>query len=183
MSDEQEEQPEKNDKKLGALVQALETERKRSEDYLTRLKYMQADFENWKKRLDRQMEEARKFSNEHLILELLTVIDELEAAVDSGSSSNCVDTLIQGIEMTLKKLRKLLENEEVFQIVCDGKTFNPSHHDVIAKIERNDIEEGKIVKEVRKGYIMRGKVIRPSIVKIAVNPASKSHQEEKASEQ
>lgn len=174
MSDKQEEQHEEDSEELELLAQALETEKKRSEDYLTRLKYMQADFENLKKRLSKQMKETRKYSNERLVVELLEVVDELEAAIESGSSSNCVDIMLQGVEMTLKKLKKVLENEEVSPIECTGKTFDPSKHNAIARIDRNNVEEGKIVEEVRKGYIMRGKVIRPSIVKIAVNCSSES---------
>ena len=160
------------------MANALEEEKKRSEDYLNRLKYMQADFENLKKRLDRQLEEARKYCNERLVLELLGIVDELEVAVQESKQTQSIDVLLKGVEMTLKKLKKVLEMEQVSPIDCIGQAFDPSKHEVIAKIESE--EEGKIIEEIRKGYTMKGKVIRPSIVKIAVNPASKSHQEEKS---
>ena len=166
----------KDDDQLKTLTDALNLEKKRSQEYLTRLKYMQADFENLKKRLEKQMKEVEAHCNERLIVDLLEVVDELNVAVESGGSSNCSERIVQGVQMTLKKLRKLLEKEEVSPIECVGEPFDPSKHLATAKIVKKDVEEGKVVEEVRKGYIMKGKVIRPSIVKVSVKP-SKLQQE------
>lgn len=166
----------KDDDQLKTLTDALNLEKKRSQEYLTRLKYMQADFENLKKRLEKQMKEVEAHCNERLIVDLLEVVDELNVAVESGGSSNCSEIIVQGVQMTLKKLRKLLEKEEVSPIESVGEPFDPSKHLATAKIVKKDVEEGKVVEEVRKGYIMKGKVIRPSIVKVSVKP-SKLQQE------
>lgn len=166
----------KDNRQLKTVVKALDLEKKRSEEYFTRLKYLQADFENLQKRLERQMMEVKKYCNERLIVQLLEVVDELDVAVKSSNSSNCSENIVQGVLMTLKKLRKMLEREEVFPIECIGELFNPSKHTATMKIVREDMEEGKIIEEVRKGYIMKGKVIRPSIVKISAKP-SESQQE------
>ena len=176
MSEEQNHQ-QKESAKAETLEQALEEEKKRSEEYLTRLKYIQADFENLKKRFDRQIEEVNKYCNERLIVELLDIVDELELAVKSGCSSNSTELVIQGVEMTLKKLKKLLENEGVSPIECMGKPFDSSKEHVGAKIEKEDVEECTVIGEIMKGYVMREKVIRPSIVEIAVKPSSKSQSE------
>ena len=169
MDEEQKEQPPN-------LEQQLDMEKKRSDDYLTRLKYLQADFENLKKRYNRQLEEVKNYCTERLVLELLDVVDELEMAVRTGQSANSAQTLVEGVQMTLKKLRKVLEQEGVSPIECEGKVFDPSRHNAIATTEREDVEGCIVVEEVRKGYIMKDKVIRPSIVKVAVNQ-SKSHKE------
>ncbi|TET56568.1 nucleotide exchange factor GrpE [Candidatus Bathyarchaeota archaeon] len=166
----------RDDDQLKTLTDALNLEKKRSQEYLTRLKYMQADFENLKKRLEKQMKEVEARCNERLIVDLLEVVDELNVAVESGGSSNCSERIVQGVQMTLKKLRKLLEKEEVSPIESVGEPFDPSKHLATAKIVKKDVEEGKVVEEVRKGYIMKGKVIRPSIVKVSVKP-SKLQQE------
>lgn len=166
----------KDDDQLKTLTDALNLEKKHSQEYLTRLKYMQADFENLKKRLEKQMKEVEARCNERLIVDLLEVVDELNVAVESGGSSNCSERIVQGVQMTLKKLRKLLEKEEVSPIESVGEPFDPSKHLATAKIVKEDVEEGKVVEEVRKGYIMKGKVIRPSIVKVSVKP-SKLQQE------
>jgi molecular chaperone GrpE len=169
MDEKQEEQP-------PSLEQQLNMEKKLSEEYLTRLKYLQADFENLKKRFDRQMEEVKNYCTERLVIQLLDVVDELELALKTAQSADSAQTLVEGVQMTLKKLRKVLEQEGVIPIESEGEVFDPSRHNAIAAVERDDVEECVVVEEVRKGYIMKDKVIRPSIVKVAVNP-SKSQKE------
>jgi len=173
MDEKQKEQP-------ANLEQLLDLEKKRSEEYLTRLKYLQADFENLKKRYDRQLEEVKNYCTERLVIQLLDVVDELEMAVKTGQSANSAQTLVEGVQMTLKKLRKVLEQEGVSPIECtEGKVFDPSRHHAIATVERDDVKECVVVEEVRKGYIMKDKVIRPSIVKVAVNPSKSQEENEK----
>jgi len=169
-------EPQENADQVEALTKALDEEKKRSEEYLTRLKYAQADAENLKKRYERQMEQVKKYCTEPLIIELLDVVDELELAVKSGRSTNSAEALIQGVEMTLKKMKKVLENEGVSPIDCLGKSFDPTKHHAIATTESEDENGCTISEEVRKGYTMREKVIRPSIVKVVVKP-SKSQKE------
>ena len=167
------------DEQAYGFEQQLEAEKKRSQDYLTRLKYLQADFENLKKRCDRQIEEAKSYCTERLVVQLLEVQDELEMAVKNAESEGSVQTLIEGVQMTLKKLRKVLEQEGVSSIECEaGKVFNPSCHNAVAVTERDDVEACVVTEEVRKGYVMKDKVIRPSIVKVAVK-SSKSQEKEK----
>ena len=161
---------------------SLEAEKKLSEDYLTRLKYLQADFENLKNRYDRQIEETKKYCTERLVIQLLDVQDELEMALKNAQSASSSQTLIEGVQMTLKKLRKVLEQEGVYLIECEaGKVFNPSCHNAVAAAERDDVEASVVTEEVRKGYVMKNKVIRPSIVKVAVK-SSKSQKEKEKNE-
>jgi molecular chaperone GrpE len=165
MVDEQEEQS------VECLAQLLDCERKRSEDYLTRLRYLQADLENFKKRFDREAEQIKNYCTERLIIQLLEVVDELELAVKNGEISTSPESLLEGVEMTLKKFRKVLEQEGVTPIESpEGKVFDPTRHNAIAAVEQDDIEDGTVIEEIRKGYMMRGKVIRPTIVKVAVKP-------------
>ena len=170
MVDEQEPQP-------VDFEQLLECEKKRSEEYLTRLKYLQADFENLKKRFDRETEQIKNYCTERLVIQLLDVVDELELAVKTGeSSSETPQPLLEGVEMTLKKLRKVLEQEGVSPIECtEGKAFDPSRHNAIAAVERDDVKACTVIEEIRKGYMMKDKVLRPSIVKVAVK-SSKNNQ-------
>jgi molecular chaperone GrpE len=174
MSEEQKEPEEKS----VDLEQHLELEKKRSEEYLTKLRYLQADFDNLKRRVDRQLEQAKSYSNERLVIQLLDIVDELEMAIRTAQGANSADVLLQGVEMTLKKLRKVLEQEGVCQIDSEGKPFDPSKHNAIVAVERDDVEGCVVVEEVRKGYMMKDKVIRPSIVKVAVKSSSKSQKKE-----
>jgi molecular chaperone GrpE len=162
---------------VDALIAAYGEEKKRSADYLNKLKYMQADFENYRKRVDRQIEEAKRTSNERLVMDLLEVMDELELAVSNGKACESA-TITEGVEMTLKKLRKILEAEGVKPIESVGKKFDPDLYSVICTAPREDVEESTVLEELRKGYIMNGKVIRPSMVKISIrNSGSKNNKE------
>lgn len=179
---EENEKPEGTEEQVEQLSQAMAVEKKRSQECLTRLKYVQADYENLKKRHDRQLEEVRKYANERLILGLLDVLDELELAVKSGESVDSAQPVVRGVELTLKKLRKTLENEGVTPIECLGKPFDPTKHDAVARIEKEDTQGCSVIEEVRKGYTLKEKVIRPSIVKVVVQPTSKSQEEMKNNE-
>jgi len=147
----------------------LEDEKKRSEDYLNRLRYLQADFENLKKRFDREAEQIKGYCTERLVMQLLDVVDELELAVKAANSSdNPQKTLVEGVEMTLKKLKKVLEQEGVSAIErSEGKVFDPACHNAIAAETREDVKVCSVIEEIRKGYTMKNKVLRPCIVRVA----------------
>ncbi|MGA3289560.1 MAG: nucleotide exchange factor GrpE [Candidatus Bathyarchaeia archaeon] len=169
-------QKEQEGQSANQLEQLLDCERKRAEDYLTRLSYLQADLENLKKRFERESEQIKNYCTERLVIQLLDVVDELELAVKNGEISTSPESLIEGVEMTLKKLRKVLEQEGVTPIESpEGKAFDPTCHNAIAAVEQDDVEDGTVIEEIRKGYMMKGKVIRPTIVKVAVKP-SKNNQ-------
>jgi molecular chaperone GrpE len=177
MVDEQESQPVN-------FEERLDCEKRRSEDYLNRLKYLQADFENVKKRYDREAEQIKNYGTERLVLQLLDVVDELELAVKNGEISTSPESLIEGVEMTLKKLRKVLEQEGVFPIESpEGKILDPKRHNAIATVERNDIEDCTVIEEIRKGYMMKDKVLRPTIVKVSVKPTKNNQNQSNQTEE
>ena len=154
----------------------LEAEKQRSEEYLNKLKYMQADFENLKNRFNRETEQIKNHSNERIVIQLLDVVDELELATTLGK---CADpsqkNLLEGVEMTLKKLRKVLEQEGVTEVDCsEGKIFNPASANAVLTEEREDCEDCTILQIIRKGYTMKGRIIRPSVVKVSVKSKSKT---------
>lgn len=175
------EEKKKIENQVETLQKALETERKRSEEYLTQLKYARADIENLKKRFDRQLEDAKAHANERLIVGLLDVVDELEMAVKSANSCDSAENLAKGVEMTLKKLTKILEMEETYPIKSVGEPFDPEKHNAVERIETEGIKGCTIIEEVRRGYTMKGRVIRASIVKVAV-PSSQSQEKAEGAE-
>lgn len=177
MGEEKQEQGESSEQ-VEELEKALDAEKQRSEEYLVQLKYARADIENLKKRFDQKLEDAQKYSNERIITELLDVVDELEMAVESARSSNSAETLVQGVEMTLKKFRKILQNEGVSPIKSVGEPFDPLKHNAVAKVEKKGVKGCTVIEEIRKGYTMKEKVIRPSIVKVVLQP-SQSQKEDK----
>jgi molecular chaperone GrpE len=176
-----------DDKKLQPVdfEKLLESEKKRSEEYLTRLTYMQADIENLKRRFDRETQQVREYGNERLAVQLLDVVDELELALKIGKTTKeTAQPLLEGVEMTLKKLRKVLEQEGVSAIEHpQGKPLDPSRHNAVATVERADLANCTVVEEIRKGYLMKGKVLRPSIVKVSVKPSKSTNNQNNKSEE
>ncbi|MGD6934451.1 MAG: nucleotide exchange factor GrpE [Candidatus Bathyarchaeia archaeon] len=183
MVDDKETKPEPETQKAD-FEKLLEAEKKRSEDYLNRLKYMQADFENLKRRFERETEQIRNHCNERLVTLLLEVVDELELAVKVGKSAEKPQkNLIEGIEMTLKKLKKVLEQEGVTEVACvEGKVFDPSSANAVLTEERDDCEDCTILQVIRKGYNMKGRVIRPSIVKVSVKCKPKTENQNQSNQ-
>ncbi len=149
------------------LKKALEEERKKAEDYLIRLKYLQADFENYQKRVKKEIEEAVRLEVEKLILKLLNVLDNLELALKIGRETNNKEALVKGVELTLNGLKEALKEEGLVGIEALGKPFDPNLHEAVEQIQTNNPPDNIVVEELRKGYILRGKVIRPSMVKVA----------------
>jgi molecular chaperone GrpE len=153
--------------KVKELEENLEAEQDKVKEYLNRLKYLQADFENYRKRVEKEVQEAVQRSNERLVACLIEIIDDLESAISAGETTENKDALLEGIKMVHKNLDRLLEKEGLERLECVGQVFNPNMHEVLAKIPKKDLKSGTIIEEARKGFMFKGKVLRPSIVKIA----------------
>ena len=140
-----------------------------------------AEFDNYKKRVNKDKEELVKYGNESLLYELLPVIDNLEMAL-VHASNNVSSGLVQGVEITLKELQKILEKFGLIAIEANNKPFDPLVHHAMTQNERDDIDEKIVVEEFRKGYMLRDKVLRPSLVAVSKKPV-KSQEKEKTEEE
>jgi molecular chaperone GrpE len=163
---------------LKEAKEELEKEKAKSADYLRRLQYLQADFENYRKRVEKEMSDNRQFGNQRLLSEFIVVNDELELALRKAEESKENPAIVEGIGMVYKRLQGILSKEGVEKIQSLGSKFNPDLHDAALRVESNE-EEGTIVEEIRQGYMLKGKVLRPSIVKVAENPAERESKSEK----
>lgn len=126
-----------------------------------------ADFENYKKLAARNREELLKYANEELMTDLLTVIDHLELALQHSAGNKTSSSLAEGVDLTLKELTSVLEKYGLNSIDALGKPFNPSFHHAMSQIESEDAEENAVVKEFRKGYTLKDRVLRASLVGVA----------------
>lgn len=149
------------------MVKELEAERKRSEEYLTRLKYLQADLENYEKRVKREREEMVKMSSERIIKRMLGILDEMELAVAESRKMNSAGGVVKGVEMILTNLVDALKEEGVVKIEAVGNPFDPLWHEAVSFVETDEVEDNMVVQELRKGYLLNGKVIRTSMVEVA----------------
>ena len=128
-----------------------------------------ADFDNYRKRVNKDKEEIVKFGNESLLYELLPAIDNLELAL-KHATGEVNSGLVQGVEVTLKELRRTLEKFGLSRIAAEGQSFDPSVHHAMSQVERGDMEEKMVAEEFRAGYRYRDKVLRPSLVSVSVKP-------------
>lgn len=133
-----------------------------------RLLRLQADFENAKKRLEKDRIDFIKFANEGLIIELLGILDDLERSVEAASQKHeDYEAFLKGVEMILAHVFDLLKKNRVEVIATKGKEFDPHFHEALLQVETNDIPDNQIVEELQKGYVMDGRVIRTAKVKVA----------------
>ncbi len=153
-----------------AVVERLEgdlrKERETSSEYLRRLQYMQADFENYRKRVDREMSDVKRYGNDRLLAEFLVVVDEFELGLEKAREQAESPALVQGMGMVLKRFQSLLAKEGIARIEGVGSKFNPTVHEAALRVP-SEMEEGVVVEEIRPGYTLKGRVIRPSIVKVS----------------
>ncbi len=135
-----------------------------------RLLYLQADFENFKKIKNKEKQDLLKFGNEVLIKELLPVIDNLERALEHSSKTEDIKSIHDGVEMVLNEFLKVLERAGVSRVEAVGKKFDPNLHEAFYQEERADAEPETVLSEHQKGYILNGRLIRPSMVTISKRP-------------
>jgi molecular chaperone GrpE len=126
-----------------------------------------ADFENYKKRAQKDQDEYRKYSNERLLKELLPVIDNLERALQHGRVSKNQEGVLQGVELTSKKAQEILSRFGVTPIPSVGLPFDPAVHQAVAKVNGKGHTPNTIVEEFEKGYYLHDRVLRPAMVTVA----------------
>ncbi len=128
---------------------------------------LKADFDNTKKRLERDKMDAIKYANERLLAEILPALDSVDRALASLSEGHDPEKVKQGLRMAQDDLHKVLELHGVEVIKAVGNEFDPRFHEAVATVAADGVKEGFVVEEVQKGYVLNGRLIRPSRVKIA----------------
>lgn len=131
-----------------------------------------ADFDNTRKRLDREREISLKYAEEHILKELLPGIDNIERAMDQGKEANNVESLLEGIELTRNGLMATLEKYGVKAIDSVGQPFDPNIHEALAMEETDEMEPNMVLREFQKGYVYKDRLLRPSKVVVSKPPGS-----------
>lgn len=158
-------------KDLHAELETLsgDLERVQTELEDTKEKFLRglADFDNYRKRVAREREQITKCANENLIRELLDVMDNIERALEAASQTEDFAGLRKGIELIYEHLKGILTKEGLCPIACLGEPFDPNYHEAVMALEKEGHEADKVVEEVQKGYMLDGRVIRPSKVVVS----------------
>ncbi|HHT18262.1 MAG: nucleotide exchange factor GrpE [Euryarchaeota archaeon] len=152
---------EKNDeiKEKEEKIIEKDQEIKNKEEQFLRL---QADFENYKKRTEKELTDHIRYANEELIIKIIDTYEDLERALKSGES----DELQEGVEIIYQNLKKILEKEGLEEIPTKGEKFDPFKHEALLTEDHEDFKNGEIIKELCKGYKLNSKVIKYSKVQV-----------------
>ena len=152
---------------LAVLKEELVEARKSSDNNLNKLKYMMAEFDNYRKQIEKQIDSKIESGKAELLLKFLSLRDDYLRALEMAKQSKSEAVVIEGLEGILKNFDSLLKSEGVMEIETIGTPFDPNVHDVIGFSHQDEIEENIITKEIRKGYMLNNKVLRPSLVVIS----------------
>jgi molecular chaperone GrpE len=150
-----------------AIAADLDAVRAEAEGYLDDLRRLQADFDNYRKRTLREQTARAASASQALVARLLPVLDNFELAVSAAEQSRDFDRMLKGVEMVFGELREVLQGEGLVRIEAEGKPFEPERHEAVVAVDQEGAEPGTVVDVVRTGYELRGKVLRPAMVKVA----------------
>lgn len=159
---------------LNKLKEELKRENERAEEYLSKYKYLLADYDNYRKRLDKEAEIRIRREVEKFLLKLLDLRDDYVRAIEVVKKSNNEGTLIRGLESVLKNLDNILKEEGIMEIDALGKSFDPNLHEAVSFVDSIELPENTITNEIRKGYMLSDRVIRPSLVEVSKRPNLKT---------
>ena len=153
------------------LKAELEANRAKADEYLAGLQRERAEFANYKRRTAEEREAMLGLAGEDLIRKVLALADDFDLAIDARPPAIAGDPWVEGVVAIDRKLRALLESEGVRQIdATAGTPFDPREHEAIANVPGTGRPEGEIVSEIRRGYRLRDRVVRPALVTVASEP-------------
>ena len=159
-------EPQKDDNEVEALKAQLESKSKQCEEYFGALQRSAAEFDNYKKRTAREKENLYVDASSDVVGAFLPVIDNLERAVQASNKDD-VQSLKGGVELVLRQIKDVLKNLGVEEIESVGKNFDPQLHNAVMHIEDDSYGENVVVEEFQKGYMLKDKIIRHSMIKAA----------------
>jgi molecular chaperone GrpE len=153
------------------LKAELEAARAKADEYLAGLQRERAEFANYKRRTAEEREAMLGLAGEDLIRKVLALADDFDLAIEARPPAIANDPWVEGVVAIDRKLRALLESEGVRQIdATPGTPFDPREHEAIANVPGTGRPEGEIVSEIRRGYRLRDRVVRPALVTVAAEP-------------
>lgn len=155
------------EEQISELEKELASEQEEKEKYINRLQRLQADFSNYKKRIEKEKKRANQQATKELVEDLLPIIDNFERALNTSQDSKEVADVLTGVEMIYKQLVELLHKKGVEEIATVGEEFDPNLHEAAMTEESEEYESGVIIEEMQPGYKLDDLVIRPAMVKIA----------------
>ncbi|WP_099158556.1 nucleotide exchange factor GrpE [Virgibacillus ndiopensis] len=154
-----------DESKMETLREEVDNLIKEKDELYQKLLRNQAEFDNFKKRTQKEKESDRKYKSQDLVNDLLPAIDNFERALQLEITEENA-SFVEGITMVYRQLKDALKQQGVEEIETEGKSFDPNLHHAVMQIEDEEMESNIIVEELQKGYILKDRVIRPAMVKV-----------------
>jgi len=145
--------------------------KKERDGLIDRLARLQAEFENARKRAEKEKADFRDFAIGSVVEQFLPVLDNFELALKSTGS---LDQLRTGVELIVKQMEEILRGLQVQPVATVGEEFDPRYHEAMGSVEREDLPDQHVAEEVRRGYRLREKLLRPALVRVVSNPKQTS---------
>jgi molecular chaperone GrpE len=152
-----------------ATTEQIDKLKQERDDLYDRLIRKQAEFENFRKRMERERAEFAQFASSELMKELLNALDSFELAIRNASGD---ESILKGLELIYKQLQDILARFGLKPVEAKGKEFDPNYHQAVATEYTDDVDENTVIEELRKGYLLHGRLLRPAMVSVAVRKAS-----------
>ena len=153
------------------LIKKIEKVQEASDKNLDLYIRSQAEIDNLKKRYQKERQSLVKFANESLIKQLLPVVDNLEKAITHSQDKDSIETIREGVDLTLKGLMDILTKAGIEKVEAVGEQFDPNFHEAVSEMADHGVEPGTVIKDLQKGYILNQRLIRPSMVIVSKKTA------------
>ena len=150
-------------------ISALEESGRLASEYLDHLQRLQAEFDNYKKRVDREKAELIEYASAELVSELIDIMENLERGVASAKGSDDIDSIVKGMEIVSTQLKDILGSRGLKPIEAVGKKFDPHYHEAMMMTPTDEYPYNTVIEEFQQGYMIKDKVIRYSKVRVSVN--------------
>ncbi len=165
----------------GEKVKAKVSHKKK--DLMAKLQRVTADFANYQKRTARNAQETRQWARAEMIKSIFPAIDDFEQALEAGKTAQDVQSLLEGFKLVHEHLLTMLAQQQVEPIVTEGQKFDPAVHEALMQQESAEHEPGTVIAELRKGYIMNGRTLRPARVTVSKSPSDEEASADEGAEQ
>jgi molecular chaperone GrpE len=159
------------EKDIASLEAALESEK-------DRFMRLSAEFDNYRKRKQREIDEFRKFANETVFKQFLSVVDNLERAIVSAETNKDPDSLLEGVKMTHKEILKVFQDFNVKTVKAENQSFDPNFHQAVTQKETDEVPENTITDVLQTGYLLHDRLIRPAMVVVSKSTGNDSEKPE-----
>lgn len=160
---------------IQSLQKDIENLQKERNDFYDRLLRQQAEFENFKKRMDREKTEFVQFASAELMREILGVLDSFNLAIrNAAGNGQTEENILQGLELIYKQLQDTLARFGLTPIDAKGQKFDPNFHQAVSTHATDEVEENIVVDEMRRGYLLNGRLLRPAMVSVSTRKTVES---------